>query len=137
MIAIDTNVFVYRFDRREPTKQPIAKKLISRLSRSDDALLLWQVAGELLKQLTYWERQKLIEHANVKWIMRGVRKQFPLVMPAATSLDQAISLRERYSLQHWDSMLLGACLEAGVTTLYTEDMGSPRKIETVELVNPF
>ena len=34
-------------------------------------------------------------------------------------------------------MLLGACVEAGVTTLYTEDMGAPRKIETIDLINPF
>ncbi len=34
-------------------------------------------------------------------------------------------------------MLLGACLEAGIDTLYTEDMGSPRTIEGVKLVNPF
>jgi predicted nucleic acid-binding protein len=33
-------------------------------------------------------------------------------------------------------MLLGACLEAGVTTLYTEDMGSPRQIDSIRLVNP-
>lgn len=33
-------------------------------------------------------------------------------------------------------MLLGACVEAGVTTLYTEDMGAPRTIDTIQLVNP-
>lgn len=137
MIAIDTNIYVYRFDQKEPVKQAIAKNLIARLSRSDDSLLLWEVAGELLKQLSNWHSQKLIEYANVKRIMLGIRKQFPLVMPVPSCLDQAIALRERYSLQPWDSMLLGACLEAGVTTLYTEDMGSPRKIETIELVNPF
>ncbi len=38
---------------------------------------------------------------------------------------------------HGDSMLVAACAEAGVTTLFTEDMDSPRKIDTVELVNPF
>ncbi|QDU54085.1 PIN domain-containing protein [Aeoliella mucimassa] len=30
-----------------------------------------------------------------------------------------------------------ACLEAGVTTRYTEDIGAPRRIESLELVNPF
>ena len=34
-------------------------------------------------------------------------------------------------------MLLVACKDAGVTTLYTEDIGAPRKIDSVELVNPF
>jgi predicted nucleic acid-binding protein len=137
MIAIDTNVFVYRYDRQEHIKQPIAKKLIAHLSRSEESLLLWQVAGEFLKQLTYWQNHQLMERATVNRIMLGVTRQFTLVMPTPTVLDQAMSLFDRYSLQHWDSMLLGACLEAGVTTLYTEDMGAPRKIDTIELINPF
>ena len=30
-----------------------------------------------------------------------------------------------------------ACLEAGVDTLYTEDMGAPTKYDEVQLINPF
>lgn len=137
MIAIDTNIFVYRFDRQEPTKQSVAKQLISQLAKGGETLLLWQVAGELLNQLTYWQHRKLIERPEVEKIIHEIRNLFSLVMPTPACLDQALALSSRYSLQHWDSMLLGACLEAGITTLYTEDMGSPRKIATIELVNPF
>jgi len=38
---------------------------------------------------------------------------------------------------HRPSMLLGACLEAGVSKLYTEDMGAPVVIGGITLVNPF
>ena len=42
------------------------------------------------------------------------------------------------TLSHWDSMLVvAACIDAGVDTLYTEDMRAPRQIETVRLINPF
>jgi predicted nucleic acid-binding protein len=34
-------------------------------------------------------------------------------------------------------MILGACQAAGVTRLYTEDMGAPRTIDSIELINPF
>jgi len=54
-----------------------------------------------------------------------------------SSLDRAVHYAHTYMLSHWDSMLVAACADAGVTTLYTEDMGAPRKIDTVELVNPF
>jgi predicted nucleic acid-binding protein len=33
-------------------------------------------------------------------------------------------------------MILGACKDAGVTTLYTEDMGAPTIIDGIKLVNP-
>ncbi len=40
-------------------------------------------------------------------------------------------------LSHSDSMILGASIEAGVTTLYTEDMGAPTTFDGIQLINPF
>ena len=60
----------------------------------------------------------------------------PLAMPTPRVADHALNLAA-YSLSHWDSMLLGACKEASVTTLYTEDMGSPTAYDGIKLVNPF
>ncbi|HLW67902.1 MAG TPA: hypothetical protein VKS79_21475 [Gemmataceae bacterium] len=48
----------------------------------------------------------------------------------------ALNLVDRFSLAHWDSMLLGACQAADVSVLYTEDMGAPRTIDGIELTNP-
>ena len=59
------------------------------------------------------------------------------MLPSSSILDRALDLAERFSLSHWDSMLLAACVEAGVDTLYTEDMGAPTRFDTVQLVNPF
>ena len=53
------------------------------------------------------------------------------------AIDAAMSLATRFSLSHWDSMLLGACQASGATRLYTEDIGSPRTIDGIELINPF
>ena len=62
---------------------------------------------------------------------------FPLVLPTADVFDFALDLAGRYALSHWDSMILGACQAAGATRLYTEDMGAPRTIDGIELINPF
>jgi len=59
------------------------------------------------------------------------------VTPDAGAFDLAIGLAERFSLSHWDSMILGACRAAGAMRLYTEDMGAPRDIDGIELMNPF
>lgn len=69
--------------------------------------------------------------------MAGFRRLFPVVMPTVAVLDRALALSARYSLAHWDSMLLGACLEANVTTLFTEDMGSPCDYDGLQLLDPF
>ena len=62
---------------------------------------------------------------------------FPVKLPTLRVVDHALSLADRYSLSHWDSMLLGACKDAGVVTVYTEDIGAPIDIDGITLVNPF
>lgn len=46
-------------------------------------------------------------------------------------------LHVRFSLSHWDSLLLAACKEAGVTTLFSEDMDSGTDYDGLTVVNPF
>jgi len=120
MNAIDTNVLIYRLDRQERVKQARARDLLARLG-SDPAptILLWQVLGELIRQLRYWQDEGDITRESVLRYVNAFRKLFPLVMPTVKVVDHALDLTGRYSLSHWDSMLLEACKEAQVTILYT------------------
>jgi len=137
MNAIDTNILVYRVDRNEPSKQPLASELLHQLSGNRNTVLLWQVLAEFARWLKASEHAQRIEPTAVIEYINAVRRELPLRMPTPDCLDRALDLASRYSLSHWDSMLLAACLEAGVTTLYTEDMGAPRTIDSIELINPF
>ena len=69
--------------------------------------------------------------------IQAFRHLFSLALPTAGAFDAALSLADRFSLSHWDSMILGACQTAGATKLYTEDIGAPRTIDGIELINPF
>ncbi|PLZ83040.1 nucleic-acid-binding protein, contains PIN domain protein, partial [Fischerella thermalis WC217] len=51
-------------------------------------------------------------------------------------IDRAEELMSRFSLSHWDSMVVAACLEVNVQTLYTEDFGYSI-IDGLKIVNPF
>lgn len=138
MNAVDTNVLIYRLDRQEPAKQGKARELLRQLrSDSTPTLLLWQVLGELMRQLRFWQDQGQLTRDAVVRYVATCRKLFPLAMPTPQVVDHALELAGRFSLSHWDSMLLGACKEAGVTTLYTEDMGAPAAYDGIQLVNPF
>jgi predicted nucleic acid-binding protein len=97
----------------------------------------WQVLCELVRQLRYWQDKKQLTRDAMLRYVAGFRRLFPVVMPTVAVLDRALALSARYSLSHWDSILLGACLEANVTTLFTEDMGSPCVYDGLQLVNPF
>lgn len=137
MNAIDTNVLIYRLDSSDLQKQVTARSLIRRLALQRDTVLLWQVAGEFLRQLSAWRHQGHLSQDKVLRLSRAIRRMFPLILPTESALDRALHYAHTYTLSHWDSMLVAACAESGITTLYTEDMGAPRKIDTVDLVNPF
>jgi predicted nucleic acid-binding protein len=62
---------------------------------------------------------------------------FPLAIPNAKVFSIYFDLRARFSLSHWDSMLLAACKEAGVTTLFSEDMDAGTDYDGLTIVNPF
>lgn len=138
MNAVDTNVLVYYLDDDEPSKQAKAVALLGRLTLDPKpTILLWQVVGELVRQLRTWQDQGEISRAELIGYVTHFRHTYPLVMPTPNALDTALDLAGRYSLSHWDSMVLGACKEAGVTALYTEDMGAPTVYDGMTLINPF
>ncbi len=61
----------------------------------------------------------------------------PIIPPSAQVIDLALGLHSRHSLSHWDSLLLAACIEAGATILYSEDLSGGVIYDTVTVVNPF
>jgi predicted nucleic acid-binding protein len=138
MNAVDTNVFVYALDDNEPAKQAKARALLDRLVQPPIVTFIpWQVAGELLSCLRKWQSAGRITAADVKAHFRDVLSMFPLSLPSARVFETAFDLHARFSLSHWDSMLLAACKEAGVTTLFSEDMDSGTDYDGSTIVNPF
>lgn len=137
MNAVDTNILLYAVDDSEPSKQAKAQLLLRQLvAGSEPTILLWQVLAETVHQLRRWKDQGELSEAEFDQHVQTYRTLFPLAVPSLGVLDRALDLAKRYSLSYWDSMILGACKEAAVTTLHTEDMGAPRIIDTIRLVNP-
>ncbi|MGL6072921.1 MAG: PIN domain-containing protein [Fimbriiglobus sp.] len=136
MNAIDTNVFVYSLDGGERTKQRQALSLLEQLANSQ-TVLLWQVACEYLGQLQKRCNNKLMTVEEMTSAFGFFLGLFPLVTPSSESLTVSLDLRSRYSLSHWDSLLIAGCLEAGVTTLFSEDMQAGANYDGVQIVNPF
>jgi len=138
MIAVDTNILVYTADSRESEKQRQATSLLTRLAvQPKKTLLLWQVACEFLNWLRRRERSGDLTSAEVQQGFIGAMSVFPLALPTPSVLDGSFELQEQFSLSHWDSLLLAACVEAGVDTRYSEDMAHGQKYDSVTVVNPF
>jgi predicted nucleic acid-binding protein len=138
MNAVDTKVFLYSLDINEPAKQAKAKALLAGLVGAPAATVtLWQVAGELLNGLRRWQLAGRVSAPDVQTHFHNLLALFPLVVPATSSFSTYFDLFSRFSLSHWDAMLLAAGKEAGVTTLYSEDMDAGTDFDGLRIVNPF
>lgn len=135
MIAVDTNILVYAIDANEPIKGPKAVDLLRGL-QSQQAVLLWQVVCEFGAAVT---RRRIVTEPPIGTpaIISAWLDIFPLVLPSRAIVEHAWRLMTTHQMSYWDSMLLAACIDAGVTHLYTEDMQGRPNIEGVQLVNPF
>jgi predicted nucleic acid-binding protein len=134
MNALDTNVWLYSHDTRDPQKQQVAQRLIAAVR---PLALPWQVgcefvaAGRKLAPAGFTEAHAWAALAAM-WALADV-----VLLPVPDLWPETQILQSRYSLSFWDALLVTACLRGGVQTLYTEDLGAPRTIDRLSLVNPF
>jgi predicted nucleic acid-binding protein len=135
MIAVDTNIFVYAVDTENPAKGAAAVALLRELS-DRDAVLLWQVLVEIGATLLRKKAKSDIDIA-IPVVISAWMDIFPLRMPSAKVALDVWRLIDAYQLSYFDSLIISACIDAGVTRLYSEDMQSRGQIEGVEIINPF
>jgi predicted nucleic acid-binding protein len=138
MNAVDTNILVYAVDAAEPTKSERAAQLLESLLESETPLVLpWQVAAEFLACLRRWENLGRIDRAQTEAYLDQFIVPLPVAYPTVATLAVSLRLSNQYSLSHWDSMLLAACIEAGVTAIYSEDLAGGASYDGVTVRNPF
>lgn len=138
MNAVDTNIFAYAFDAKEPVKQTKAQRLLVHLAEQPNkTVLLWQVAGEFLNCLRRWESAGYLSASDVERHFSDTLGLFDLQIPTVKLFPIAFDLHSRFSLSHWDSMLLAACKEARIDTLYSEDMDAGTDYDGLSIINPF
>jgi len=133
MIALDTNVLIYACDRADSRRQQIAIDLVA---NSPDGVLLWQVACEFVAASRKLSAQGLT--ASDAWNrLTEFLTLLHLVLPTAGVLDRAQRLHVTHGVSFWDALVLAACVEAGVDTLYSEDVPGLATLGALHVVNPF
>jgi predicted nucleic acid-binding protein len=133
MNAVDTNILIYVHDPRDKRKQTLAGQIVASLI---DGVLLWQVAREFvaasrkLAPFGFTSEQAWRE-------VRRLRSLWTTKLPSWEMMEHAEELLTNYNLSFWDATVVAACLEGGVTRLYSEDFDNPAAATGLEIVNPF
>ena len=128
---IDTNVLVYLFDNDAPAKQAVARELLG----AGRFLLSTQVLSEFYVTVT----RKLARPLDSARASRAVMDfcAMPIRDVTAKLVQAAIRRGTLTQLSYWDALIVETALEAGATTLLTEDLQHGQIIDTLRVHNPF
>jgi len=130
---VDTNVLVYVFDRAESVKQAIAQDLVTVHMTARNMVLSTQVLQELYVTLT---RKKQLGAADALEVVTTFAQE--RIVPASADLVlRCLALSQQRQLSAWDALIVQAALQAGCTTLYSEDFQAGARFDDLVVVNPF
>lgn len=128
---LDSNVLVYTDDQKEPQKQAIALDLVERHLRGRGGVVSTQVLQEYFSATT----RKLKVPADLA--KRKIFSRLTLVTVDLDDILAAIDLHRLDGFSIWDALILRAALRSGCSVLYSEDLQAGRKIDGLEIINPF
>ncbi len=135
---VDTNVLVYRFDSRFPSKQKIATEILRRGILEDSVRVPHQAIVEFIAAVTRPIRGHIIlKQTDALREAEELLKQFTVLYPNEAILRTAIRGYAAYQLSWFDAHLWAYAEHYGLAEILTEDLQHDRLYGTVRVVNPF
>jgi predicted nucleic acid-binding protein len=131
---LDSNILLYLFEKQELDKQAIANKFVEDAFVNGSSVISFQVVQECLNMLT---RKLKLSPENVRRFMSTYLLPLWQIMPSQTLYTRALTVQMQTNYNFYDSLIIAAALEAGCTTLYTEDLQHNQQIQTLTIKNPF
>lgn len=134
-VFVDTNIWVYRLDRREPRKSAFVRNWLRELVEDHEILVSTQVLIELRSVLTHKLKPPL-SWQDTQAALEALA-EFEVV-PANTNLVlDAHELARAEQLSWFDALILEAAMRSGCERLYSEDLGHDRHFGGLVVINPF
>ena len=131
---IDSNVWLYiLLPGQDTQKGKTAKELVD--SKSKNIVISIQVVNEVVNNII---KHASMNEVEIREFIRRFHARYTVHSIAEPIQLNASQLREKYSLSHWDSLIVSVALHSGATQLYSEDMQDGMVIsEQLTIVNPF
>ena len=135
-LFIDTNVFIYQLDTRDPRKHAIAERVVSEALASENACISFQVVQECLNTLLR-KAEITLDPAATRAYLDTVLAPLLHVHSSIGLYRRALDAQQRWKFSFHDSLIVAAALEAGCKRLLSEDLQHGQRIETLKIENPF
>lgn len=129
-VFFDTNVVLYTLSA-DPLKQVRSAQLL----RAGGVVSV-QVLNETVRVARATKKMGKT-WPEVHTILAGVQAKCAVVPLTLQIHQRGLAYAERYQYTIFDSMIVAAAVEAGCTTLYSEDMNDSQVIDGVTIRNPY
>jgi predicted nucleic acid-binding protein len=130
---VDSNILVYADDLSAGAKRDRARELIRESMETGTGVLSLQVFQEYFAVAT----KKLGISAEGARQRIALLSRLDVVVLGVEDLLAAIDLHRLHQFSIWDALVIRAALNAGCRVLYSEDLQDGRRIDGLEIVNPF
>lgn len=133
---LDTNIFVYSFDRDSAAKARRATQLIHEAVATRKGTVSYQVVQEFFNVALRRFAQPMTV-AEAEQYLATVFRPLVAVHSSPALYSEALGLTGKHRLSWYDSLIVAAALESGCKVLYSEDLQSGRHFGDLRIENPF
>jgi predicted nucleic acid-binding protein len=134
-IFFDTNVILYAYSKLKNSKKEIANSKIFSHENNNSIFISNQVVNEFIN-IAYKKFE--LDSKQIESAILELDNCFNIVNFSTITQIKAVSIKEKYKFQYYDSLIIATALENSCTILYSEDMQHDQIIENqLKIINPF
>jgi predicted nucleic acid-binding protein len=133
-VFIDTNLWAYRLDRRDPAKAERIRRWLEEVSADHEVVISTQVLIELRSVATRKLRPAL-DDASITALLEAL-SGFEVVTTDVNLVLDAHQLATQERLSWFDALIAEAAIRSRCSVLFSEDFSHGGRIGSLELVNP-
>ncbi len=133
---INTNLLVYPFSNKEPSKQAISQKIFKNAHITGKGMISYQVIQEFCNvALKKFEKPLNIE--DCKLFVNSFLFPICTVYPGNKIFNTALEIKLETYLSFYDSLILASAYTDNCKVIYNEDLNPGQKVRDMIIVNPF
>ena len=129
---VDTNVLLYRFSAKDPTKHRAAVAWVQALWDGALARISWQVILEFYANASKVGATPAIARSAVEELLLSNPEP-----PSHPTILRAWHWCDKAQTHFWDALIVASAEQAGCRWLLSEDFQSGRRFGELTVVNPF
>jgi len=134
-VFIDTNLWAYWLDRREPEKSAFIRDWLRELAREHEIVVSTQVLIELRSVLTRKLKPALSWQDTRATLM--ALAEFDVVPANGNLVLDAHELSRAEQLSWFDALIVEAAIRSECECLFSEDLNHEQRFASLTVKNPF